>query len=116
MVVVIGAFPAGQRKLATRWWPVACSSFIAECVLRSAPDFERCFLDLALADIRDASTVVSLPGASAIWSKRRRSRRLRCLPLAEERRRGGPAGGAEVRDDARLTCKSCFCVEDAVSR
>ena len=54
--------------MATRWWPVACSSFIAECVLRSAPDFERCFLDLALADIRDASTVVSLPGASAIWS------------------------------------------------
>jgi hypothetical protein len=48
--------------LATRWWPVACSSFIAEFVLRSAPDFERCFLDLALADIRDASTVVSLPG------------------------------------------------------
>ena len=55
--------------MATRWWPAACSSFIAECVLRSAPDFERCFLDLALADIRDASTVVSLPGASAIWSK-----------------------------------------------
>ena len=66
--------------MATRWWPVACSSFIAECVLRSAPDFERCFLDLALADIRDASTVVSLPGASAIWSKRWISRGMMARP------------------------------------